>query len=202
MSREIVHRVTVDVDRDAEGLEAELVAHLEKRPSGYGARLLPFGFTFRREPAVFHFVATGTSLGTAIMLAEFSTRIRALAPFAVGFSAAFFCLALYTLSVFFRNLAARLEISADGEAVTIRQHGLLRTEVHRLPAGQIVGVIVAVDEDGTRSVVIAGPRHSSLLDVHRAKLLDPDTLPVWLADGVGIVARRATIRDAGAAVSG
>lgn len=194
MSREILHRVVVDVDHDVVGLEASLEEHQKLRPSGYGGRLPPFGFSFRREPAIFHFVATGTSLGAGIMLAEFSTRIRAFAPLAQVFSAMFFLLAVYTLMTFLKNAATRLDIVADGATVTIHRRGLLRTITDRLAADQIVGVIVAKDENGARSVVIAGPRHTALLDVHQAKLLDPDTLPVWIADGIGLVARRATVR--------
>lgn len=194
MTREILHRVVVDVDHDVAGLEASLDAHQKLRPSGYGGRLPPFGFSFRREPAVFHFVATGTSLGAGIMLAEFSTRIRAFGPLALGFSGMFFVLAIYSLLTFLRNMATRLDIVADGETVTIHRRGLVRTLTDRLAADQIVGVIVALDDNGRRAVVIAGPRHTALLDVHHAKLLDPDSLPAWIADGIGLVARRATVR--------
>lgn len=194
MSREILHRVVVDVEHDVAGLEESLEAHQKLCPSGYGGRLPPFGFSFRREPAVFHFVATGTSLGTGIMLAELSTRIRAFGPLVLGLSATFFCLAVFSFLTFLRNMATRLEIVADGETVTIRRRGLVRTLTDRLAADQIVGVIVAKDENGKRSVVIAGPRHTALLDVHEAKLLDPDSLPMWIADGIGLVARRATVR--------
>lgn len=197
MSREILHRVVVDVDHDVGRLDASLDEHQKLRPSGFGERLAPFGFSFRREPAIFHFVATGTSLGGGIMLAEFSTRIRAFAPLAQVCSGLFFLLALYTFTTFLRNAATRLEIIADGAMLTVRRRGLLRTTTDNLSADQIVGVIVAKDESGARSVVIAGPRHTALLDVHHARLLDPDTLPAWIADGVGLVARRATVRPPG-----
>ena len=122
--------------------------------------------------------------------------VRALATATQVLSGAFFCAAIYLLTSFVRNAQSRLEVLAEGDAVTVRERGLFRTRETKLPADDIVGVIVAKDEDGVRSVVIAGPRHTALLDVHRAKLLDPDSLSVWIADGVGIVARKASARPA------
>jgi hypothetical protein len=196
VSREILHRSTVDVghEEDLDGLAESLRVHVARHPTGDCRSLTPFGFSFRREPAVFHFVATGTCLGTAIMLAEFSTRIPAATTFARVLAACFFVAALYTITAFLRNAVARLEVVAVGDQLSIRRHGLLGTHEDRVPAETIVGVIVAKDESGARSVVLAGPRHAALLDVHRAKLLDAESLPVWLADGIALVARRATVR--------
>lgn len=191
-----MHRCAVDVghEEDLEGLAESLRVHVARHPTGDCRSLAPFGFSFRREPAVFHFVATGTCLGSAILLAEFSTRIPAAATFVRVLAGCFFLGALYTISAFLQNAVARLEILADGEVLRIRRHGLLGTHEDRVPAETIVGVIVARDESGGRSVVLAGPRHAALLDVHQAKLLDADSLPVWLADGIALVARRATVR--------
>lgn len=195
LSREVVHRVAVDVSRDAEGFDDALESHLARRPSGFCARLSPYGFSFRREPAVFHFVATGTSLGSAILLAEFSTRIpRAVTTLAMVLSAAFFVLALACLWYFLHNAAARLEIVADSDVVKIRRRGLFGVDEQALDGGKIVAVLVVKDPDDRGSIVIAGPRHEALLELHRPRFLDPDSLPAWIADGIALVARRSTVR--------
>jgi hypothetical protein len=189
----VVHRASVDVERDPERLAVEFAELSQRQPTGYVTPALPFGFVFRPEPEMFYLVAIGSSLGMGIMLAEFAHRLPPLALPLWALAALFWALCASAIALFVRSLLARTEIVAEGGVLEVRRRlGRRVTRRYRYPADQIVAVLVVRPADGPERVLLAGPRHQVLAELYRAKLLDPASFPKWYAEMVAFVARHAT----------
>jgi hypothetical protein len=194
----VVHRASVEVERDPRRLESELDELAQRQPSGYVARAEPFGFVYRPEPEMFYFVAIGSSLGMGIMLAEFAHRLPPLAVALWGLALAFWALCASAITLFVRSLLTRTEIVAEGGALEVRHRlGRRVTRRRRYPADEVVAVLVVRPENGPERVLLAGPRHRVLAELYRAKVLDPASFPRWYAEMVALVARHASARAEG-----
>lgn len=194
MTADVRHRIAVDVERDATGLDAELARLCAKKPSGRAELTQPFGFSFRREPLVLHFVATGFALGMALLLTELSIRVHRISP-VTGALAGFSLLAAFvSMGTFVWSFWRRDEVRVEGDRVVCRS--LVGSRVRNataIEADRIVAVLVVGAEGARPRVVLAGPRHAILAEVFAMRALDPESLAPWLAEMVAVVARRATV---------
>jgi hypothetical protein len=194
-ARAVRRRINVDVEHDAESLGRQLHALRERKPSGSVVLLDPFGFAFAREPAIFHFVATGFSLGMGIMLVEFSGRIGRAAVILQSMAGVFFVLAVALMGYFLQQLFLRTEVMAQGDEVVHRVTLAGRTlRATRYRSDDVVAVVVHGDGEGPLRISLAGPRHAKLGEVYVTHALDPDSTALWIAELVAVVARRASVR--------
>jgi hypothetical protein len=189
----VAARFAVDVNWDAPELQRRLEHALLFLPSGSVVTAPPFGFSFRREPDAFAAIATGMAFGMGIMLAEFSWRIPYFSYVGVVLSATFFATSAYLLGRFLRNALQSVEVVAERDEVVLRVCLARRPwRTVRVHADRIVNVVV-LHGNGPPRVVLGGPRHQLLDEIYATRSLDPDTLAVWMAEAVSLVARHASL---------
>lgn len=194
----VVHRASVEVERDPAKLEGELDELSRHQPSGYVTRAAPFGFVFRPEPEMFYVVAIGSSLGMGIMLAEFAHRLPPVSTPLWALALSFWALCAFVITLFVRSLLTRTEFVAEDGVLEVRHRlGRRVTRRRRYPADEVVAVLVVRPEKGPERILLAGPRHRVLAELYRAKVLDPASFPRWYAEMIALVARHASARPDG-----
>lgn len=186
-------RFAVDVNWDEVELERRLRGTLAFLPTGSAKRCEPFGFSFRREPDAFAAIAMGMTFGMAVLLIEFSMRVRYFSYVAVTLSVVFFILSAALLVRVSLNALLDIEVVADRDELLVRKR-LARRVVHtrRVHADRIVSVVV-LSQDGPPKVMLGGPRHELLGLIYATRPLDPDVFAPWMAEMVALVARRASL---------
>lgn len=191
---DVRRRFPVDLDADPAFLDERMAALLRVLPTGHAERLAGFGFSFRRETDAFSAIAAGPTLGTALLLLEYSRVVPFLSYVALTLAAAFVAAALWLLGRFARNALARTEICSEGAALVLRSFlGRRATSTRRYDARDIVAVLVQQTDGQDARVLLGGPRHALIAEVFRTRPLDPERLAPWMAEMLALVARHASL---------